>query len=169
MRADGTGGLGGRAAPLRRMVALAAIILGALLLAVGCGSDDGSTAPVLDDPSATGRELVGRYMSLLETEDVEGLDAFLSEAFIRQGADGRFSTKDEYLADLVQIAPGYTISDVTARQDGDGLVVRWLFTVEETVEGRQLGAAPTPRLSTFVWSDGQWRLIAHANFNPPEQ
>ena len=140
----------------------------ALLAGAACGSDDDSGVPVADDPSQTGQELVDEYMSLLEAQDVDGLDELLSDAFLRQGAEGRFATKDDYLGDPPKISD-YTISDVTARQDGDALVVRWLFRVDETVDGTQLKLAPSPRLATFIWRDGDWRLLSHANFNPPEE
>lgn len=150
-----------------RTVLLATIVFATLLASVACGSDDEDT-PDLDNPSQTGQELVETYMSLLADQDVDGLEDFVSDAFIRQGAEGRFATKQDYLADLPQIA-NYTITDVTAQQDEGALVVRWMFTVEEVVDGRALQTEPSPRLATFVWSVGDWRLLSHANFNPPAE
>lgn len=154
------------AATWRRLVhavLLATVVIATLLASVACQSD--GNAPELKDPSRTGQELVEKYMSLLAKQDVNGLKGFLSGAFMRQGSEGQFATKDEYLANLPQIA-NYTIDDVTAQQDGDALVVRWQFTVEEVVAGTALKTAPSPRLATFVWRDGDWRLMSHANFNP---
>lgn len=151
-----------------RGILLTVIVVAGLLLGVACGSDDDASAPTLSDPSQTGQELVETYMSLLADEDADGLANFLSDAFIRQGAEGRFATKEDYLSDLPQISD-YTIAEVTGRQDGDALVVRWLFTVEESIGGQTLQTEPTPRLATFVWSDGDWRLLSHANFNPPAE
>ena len=54
-------------------------------------------------------------------------------------------------------------------EDGDALVVRWLFRVDETVGGTRLKSTPSSRLATFIWRDGDWRLLSHANFNPPEE
>jgi hypothetical protein len=149
-------------------LAAAALVVVALLAAAACGSDDDAGAPVAGDPSQTGEELVREYMSLLEAQDVEGLDSLLSDAFLRQGAEGRFADKDDYLGDPPDISD-FTISEVTALQDGDALVVRWLFSVDETVDGRRLKSEPSPRLATFIWRDGDWRLLSHANFNPPEE
>ena len=156
------------AARTARTLLLTVLAVATLFLGAACGSDDDANAPTLSDPSQTGQELVDTYMSLLRDQDVAGLDDFLSEAFIRQGAEGRLATKAEYLADLPQISD-YTIADVTGRQDGDALVVRWLFTVKETVDGTPLQATPSPRLATFVWTDDDWRLLSHANFNPPAE
>jgi hypothetical protein len=140
------------------------IVAAAVFLALGSGDSDG--APSLADPSQTGRALVESYMSLLAAKDVNGLEGFISDAFLRQGAEGSFYTKDEYLQQLPAIRD-YRISDVVARQAGDALVVRWLFSVTEVIGGRTLSTEPTPRLATFAWSDGEWRLTSHANFNPP--
>jgi hypothetical protein len=152
---------------MRRFMLLAMVVV-ALLLVGACGTDDDANAPTLDNPSQTGQELVEKYMSLLVEEDVAGLEDFLSDAFMRQGAEGRFATKADYLADLPQLST-YTIEDVTANQDGDALVVRWMFTVEEVIDGRALQTDPAPRLATFVWNDGDWHLLSHANFNPPAE
>lgn len=150
-----------------RLLLLAALVAVTLLAGVACGSDDDG-APDLDNPAQTGQELAERYMSLLESQDVDGLDDFISDAFIRQGAEGRFATKQDYLANLPQIA-NFTVADVTAQQEGDALVVRWMLTVEEVVDGKALQTEPAPRLATFVWDDGEWRLLSHANFNPPAE
>jgi hypothetical protein len=148
---------------------LLVMLVTALLLGMAaCGSDDDGSAPTLDDPSQTGQELVETYMSLLAAKDVDGLEDFVSDAFIRQGAEGRFATKDDYLNDLPQIS-NFTITDVTAKQAGDALVVRWLFTVEEVVDGKAMQTTPSPRLATFVWDDEEWNLLSHANFNPPAE
>lgn len=105
-------------------------------------------------------------MSLLANNDVAGLKVFLSDAFLRQGADGTFATKEAYLKNPPRIS-NYAISDVTANQAGDALVVRWLFSVEEVISGQKLQSNPAPRLATFVWDSGDWKLLSHANFNPP--
>lgn len=138
----------------------------ALLLVAACQPLRNTGAPALANPAQTGQQLVETYMSLLAHHDVNGLQNFLSDEFLRQGADGTFATKEQYLNNLPQIS-NYTITDVTANQAGDALVVRWLFTVQETVSGTALQTQPAPRLATFVWTNGAWKLLSHANFNPP--
>ena len=147
-------------------VALLVVIVTVLIVGVACGSGGNGNAPALDNPSTTGQQLVEKYMSLLAAKDVNGLKTFLSDAFLRQGAEGMFSTKDDYLSNLPQIS-NYTITDVTAKQSGDALVVRWLFSVQEVIGGKTLQTTPAPRLATFVWDNGNWTLLSHANFNPP--
>lgn len=145
---------------------LLAIIIAVLLLGEGCGSASNKHAPTLSDPSQTGQQLIDNYMSLLADKDVAGLKTFLSDSFLRQGADGMFATKDQYLSNLPQVS-NYHITDVTAKQNGDALVVRWMTSVDEVVNGKTLQTTPAPRLATFVWDQGEWKLLSHANFNAP--
>jgi major membrane immunogen (membrane-anchored lipoprotein) len=145
---------------------LAAVFASSLFLAA-CGSSDKS-APKLDNPNQTGAELTDEYLTLLKNKDGDGLDKFLSDAFIVQRADGSFSNKADYIAKIPDVS-SYSISDVNALQSGDVLVVRWSLSAEEVINGNKFSGAAAPRLSTFAWEDGRWRLTSHANFNAPEQ
>jgi quercetin dioxygenase-like cupin family protein len=116
-------------------------------------------------PTATGKLLVRRFLSLLVAKDVAGLDALLSPAFQVQRADGSASSKAAYLRRLADIQ-SFRVSGVVGTRAGNTLVVRYLARVTGTVEGRAYTPGPAPRLSTFVFVGGAWRLVAHANFNP---
>ncbi len=150
--------------PVRMVLAVAVITV--LLLGAACGSSSNNGAPTLSTPAQTGQQLVEKYMSLLANQDVAGLKTFLSDSFLRQGADGTFATKDQYLSNLPQVS-NYHITDVTANQSGGALAVRWMLSIDEVVSGKTLQTTPAPRLATFVWEGGDWRLLSHANFNAP--
>jgi hypothetical protein len=143
-------------------------VLGAValvLLVLGCsGSDD--SAPTVRDLDAAGRDLVVEYMTLLQRGDTAALDRFLSPAFQVTRADGAASDKAAYLTNPPKVET-FEISTVHAAQDGAVLTVRWAVKVNETIDGKPVGVGEAPRLSTFVWSDGRWRLTSHANFNKP--
>lgn len=124
-------------------------------------------APVLDDPNATGRELAAEFIAILSRKDAAALAAFLAPAFQIQRADGTSADKSEYLAADISISSSEMGDDVEAIQDGNVLTVRWSLKLIETIEGSPTSEVFAPRLSTFVWQDGAWRLLAHANFNPP--
>ena len=149
------------AAKLSTLVLAAALVFG-----IACGGSDGETAATLDNPDKTGGELVNQYVTLLKNKDVDGLRAFISDAFIIQRADGSNDEKAAYLQNIPEIGE-YTITDVTALQANDALIVRWFLTVDEVINGQRYSGEPAPRLSTFVYDDGSWRLSSHANFNAP--
>ena len=145
----------------------AVLVAGVLTLcAAGCGNDEDG-APALENPSATGSELIDEYFTYLADGDEQGLEGFLSDAFIVQRADGSTATRDDYLTRLPELG-GFEVSDLSARQGGPALVVRYDQAVqEEEIGDRRFQSEPAPRLSTFVWEDGDWRLSSHANFNVP--
>jgi hypothetical protein len=139
-----------------------------LLLGVACSDDgsDGGEAPALDDPVATATELVLEYFRLVQEQDAQGLADFLSDAFIIQRADGTTLQKAAYVQSIPELRR-WEISEVQALQAGNLLVVRWLLAVDVTIEGQAYRGDPAPRLSTFAYEDGAWRLASYANFNVP--
>lgn len=137
-----------------------------MLLVAACSSDS-SNAPTLDDPAVTGRELAVDFLDMLQRSDMAALEDFLAPGFQLQRADGSGYDRAEYLADPAVVTSFEVSDEVVASQQGDVLVVRWGAQVNEVAEGTELSDVYAPRLSTFVWIDGAWHLVAHANFNMP--
>ena len=92
---------------------------------------------------------------------------FLAAAYQIQRADGTGANRDEYLATDIKISSFEVGPDVTAVQEGDVITVRWSLMLNETINGKATSKVAAPRLSTFIWESGTWKLLAHANFNPP--
>ena len=155
--------------PIRRAFAIAVTALLVLATAAcgGSGSASPTPAPSLSSPSSTGRELAAQFMTRLQSRDAAGLDSFLAPAFQIQRADGSGAAKSEYLANLPTIKSFTLGPDLEAVLDGDLLTVRWQLETDEVVNGQTLGQGEAPRLSTFVWRDGRWQMLSHANFNLP--
>ena len=137
----------------------------AVVALTGCSTVQPSSAPSLADPNTTGRELSTQFLTLLKSGDSAGLEAFLAPAFQIQRADGSGETKSEYLADPASITSFELGPELTAVQDGSLLTVRWQLATNETINGEKLATGMSPRLSTYVWSNGAWRMVSHANFN----
>jgi len=145
-----------------RQSLLVASVVGCLTMFVACSSN-----PNLEDPAATGRQLVSEFLTILGTEQATGLDAFLAEGFQLQRSDGTGASKAEYLKEH-PLVESFTLGDeLVAVQQGDLLTVRWSVVVDETIEGTEFSSDEAPRLSVFVYEDDQWALLAHANFNRP--
>lgn len=149
----------------RRFGVLGCVVLVALLSFGFTAQGPTKPAPRLSEPTATGGSLVNRFFNLVEHNDVQGLQRFLSPAFQIERADGSGGTKAEYLANLPSIT-SFSIADLSATQAGSVLIVRYQATIEGVVNGKPATPGPAPRLSVFSQNGKTWRLVAHANFNP---
>jgi len=127
----------------------------------------GSEPPVLSDPNATGRELAQRFITILKDKDNAALADFLAGAFQIQRADGTGADRAEYLEADIKISSFELGPDLLAIQEANTLTVRWSLQIDEVLNGTVTGKKLAPRLSTFLWEKGAWRLLSHANFNPP--
>ena len=61
------------------------------------------------------------------------------------------------------------MSGFKATQNGPVIVVTYLVTVAETIDGKRLSKAPAPRLTVFLKTDKGWQWLAHANLHPLKQ
>jgi Domain of unknown function (DUF4440) len=155
----------------RRAIALCTAACAAAC-AVAASSAPAASAPAaptrLADPVATGTQLLNRFMGGLVADDTARMSALLAPAWIIQRANGTWATRDQYLAAMPDVRQ-YQITDVTARYTAPALVVRsFVATQEVSAAGVTVTSRKAPRLSTFAWSGGRWRMTSHANFNPPD-
>jgi hypothetical protein len=96
-------------------VAVAAFLT--LLIAAGCSSDGG--APDLDDPAATGAELVNSFVLSAQEADIAELDEWLSDHYLSPRADGAPRDKAAVLADPVEINSFDVSDEIVAVQHGE--------------------------------------------------
>jgi hypothetical protein len=149
-----------RRQPVLRLFAIAALAL----VVLGCSSA-GDVPPKVADVDATARELVVEWMTILQKGDKAALETFLSPAFRLVRADGTAFGKAAYVANPAKVDTYELSSAFEAAQDGPTITVHWAVEVSESFDGKPAGTAEAPRLSTFVWNDGRWRMLSHANFN----
>lgn len=135
-----------------------ALVAVLLALTLGSCSDD--------DPGPSGpsdEALVAELFELLQAEDLDGLDDYLSPAFQLQRTDGSHVTKAEYLEDPATI-DDYEILEASGTRFRNTRIVRSIVTSASTIEGKRTTQDPAPRLSTFTWNGDRWQLAAHANY-----
>ena len=154
---------------LRRAVLLVAAIaaLGAVP-AINATAAPTSTPRDADVNTQKGTELVEKFFNLLKDQNAKGLEKFLSPAFQIQRADGSFLTKDEYLANPAKVE-SFEITNLQATKAGNVIVVRYDVIADVTIDGQQQSMDPAPRLSVFAKGKKGYQLVAHANFNVPEE
>jgi len=137
----------------------------AIVLLTGAYAVAPSAAAARTDPEPTGKSLTTQFFTLIQKKDTAGLDRMLSPAFQLERADGTGMGKAEYLRNLPTLT-SFELSNVSTKQLGSVLVVRYLATASGVVNGKPYTPGPAPRLSVFVRNGKRWQIVAHANFNP---
>lgn len=150
---------------------IAIFAAGALAACNDSDSDDDASpdVPTVSDPTAEVRELANEFFQILHDEDMDALDAFLSPALQLQRADGSMLDKASYLENPATVTE-WELSGFQGTHTGSVLVGTYEVVTTEEIDGQPFATAPAPRISTFVWSESaeRWQLVAHANFNVPE-
>lgn len=146
------------------LLILSIVVGGASAFAQSASPPPEAAAPVLTDPVATGTELVTQYAQLIQDGDEAGLAAFIAPGFQIARANGDHYDRVEYLAQGLPTIESFTVESVDATQAGPTLIVFWTLDSVQLVDGVTQPSGPLPRLTTFAWIDGAWKLVAHANF-----
>jgi ketosteroid isomerase-like protein len=158
----------------RRRGAVALVVLASLVLAwtastsvAVAGAATSSAATKLKDPEATARKLVTAWLTALKEKDAAEIAASLAPNFQIERADGTGTDRAGYIAKPAVVDTFTLGDDFTAIQSGDTLTVRWSVKVSEQIGDNQFRDVEAPRLTTFVWHKGRWKILSYANFNPP--
>lgn len=138
------------------MILLSAILLFTLF---ACDSDG-------EAPKADGEKLVRQLWTDFNKTDEAVFNNWLSDAFQSVHEDKARGKADEIKVLMNLHLDGYTLANFTSTQDENVLVVTYTVAVNETINGEVLPKAPAERLSVFMYDDGDWKWIAHANLNP---
>lgn len=143
---------------------LVALFLVATLSACG-GSSDTST----EDTDALARQLVDTYAQAVFDRDQQALGDLLSEAYVLRRSDGSGYDRQGYIDALAEGSNyelvDFEVTDVTAKRDGDILVVLFTLSAEILEDGRSVLSEPSPSLVTFVKVGDEWKLAADAFFS----
>ena len=143
---------------------LVAVFLVATLSACG-GSSDTST----EDTEALARQLVDTYAQAVFDRDQQALGDLLSEAYVLRRSDGSGYDRQGYIDALAEGSNyelvDFEVTDVTAKRDGDILVVLFTLSAEILEDGRSVLSEPSPSLVTFVKVGDEWKLAADAFFS----
>jgi ketosteroid isomerase-like protein len=152
---------------MKRRVTIPLLFACAALVLTACNNSNDSSSS--QDPTALATELIDQYAKAVFTKDQEALGELLSDAYLLRRSDGTGYDRDGYVKALAQDSDyelvDYSISDITAQQDGDILVA--MFTLQGDIEesGRSVISEPSPSLVTFVRVDGEWKLASDAFFS----
>ena len=148
-------------------VVLAGLMI--LTLAACGGSNETAQVSARQGPQALATELIDRYAVAVFERDQQALGDLLSDAYVLRRTDGTGYDRQGYIDALAEGSDyelvDYTISDVSAKQDGDILVATFTLEAEILEGGRSVTSAPSPSLVTFVRVDGEWKLASDAFYS----
>ena len=130
-----------------------------MLAMVGCDKD-------ADAPKADGEKLVRQLWVDFNKTDEAVFNNWLSDAFQSVHEDKARGKAEEVKVLMGLHLDGYTLDNFVCTQEENVLVVTYTVAVNETIAGQVLPKAPAERLSVFMYDDGDWKWIAHANLNP---
>jgi ketosteroid isomerase-like protein len=152
---------------MRNRLIFASVLSAALLLTTACGGS--AESPETSDPTALATELIDQYANAVFDRDQEALGALLSDAYLLRRADGSGYDRQGYVNALAEDSDyelvDFTVSDITAQQDGNILVAMFTLVAEIMENGRSVISEPSPSLVTFVNVDGTWKLASDAFFS----
>lgn len=139
--------------------ALALAAVSAATLCVVCWAAD-QEAPSL------GEQLAREFWEAIRTQDAGALDAILAPGFQSVHQDGT-RDRDEELTLIAGLdISEYTLSDFVTTRQGATIVVTFMASVAETLDGTRTATTPAPRIAVFLMTGSGWQLIAYANLNP---
>jgi hypothetical protein len=153
---------------IQTLLPTAAVATAVIVAAGAAGASAAPAAPKrLANPDRTATQLLNRFFAALAADDARRLSGLLSPAWMIQRANGTWANRSTYVAAMPDVRQ-YRIVDVMARYAAPTLVVRSRTATQEGTAGGGTTTSPlAPRLSTFTWTGGRWRMTSHANFNPP--
>lgn len=152
-----------RLATRRGVLATASAAAAFLVVSTNAGAQD-EAYPLLDDPAETAAGLVQTFAQMVMDKDTAGLTSLLADNYVIQRVVGTTIGKQAYIDALPDVG-GFEILGTDAWQTENVLIASWNIQIELILgDGTRLSPDPTPYLTTFSYLDGDWRVLAHANF-----
>ncbi|MCF8228220.1 MAG: nuclear transport factor 2 family protein [Bacteroidales bacterium] len=149
---------------------LAIFVLIAMVSCNGPGSEEKkeATASKITE-KVDGRMLEKKIWRDFNKRDMDAISSKISDAFQSVHQDGA-RDKQQELKLLRNLDLGqYKLSDFKVTQQGNVVVVTYMISAIETIDGKILSKKPAPRMSVWIKDDTSWKWIGHANLKPQDE
>jgi hypothetical protein len=123
------------------------------------------TPPVGVKANAIAASLATRFFTLIKNKDNAGMSRFIDPAWMSLSSNGTSRDHNTFIGDLPTITD-FSIDHVTARLKGFLLTARYMAKVSGNIAGHPYSADFAPRLSTFTYCSGEWKMLSQGNFDP---
>ena len=124
-----------------------------------------NTAPASEALTETARTALVEFTEAVMAGP-DTLAALLAPEYQIMRVNGIGYDRNGYLkrgAGTVSIKSDFAHEDITATVSDDVMVVRYFLRIDETIDNKPVKKR-APRLTVFRMIDGQWKVVAHANF-----
>ena len=116
--------------------------------------------------SVDGKQLEQQLWADFKTVNIEAISEKMSDGFQSVHQDGA-RNKEQELALLKNLNLGeYELTNFEVSQHENVVVVTYMITVTETIDGKVLSKEPCSRMSVWINTNDDWKWISHANLNP---
>lgn len=113
-----------------------------------------------------GERLERELWNDMKSQNMQAIESKIAKGFLSVHDDGT-RDRDEEIRLLRALNLGdYTLKDFKVTREGPTIMVTYMICVEETIEGKRLSKAPSPRSSVWLMTENGWQWITHANLNP---
>lgn len=123
------------------------------------------TPPKGSNANALATALVTRFFTLIKNQDNAGMSKFIDKAWLSQTSDGTSRDSRTFIGDMPTIE-NFAIANVAARLNGFLLNARYQSKVAGNIAGKPYSSTFAPRLATFSYCSGAWKMLSQANFDP---
>lgn len=124
------------------------------------------TPPAGISVGGTAKQLAAKFFRLMKNKDLAGLESFITPGFLAQSGDGSNRNSETFLSTPLPNIKTFGISGVKAQLDGPLLSSIYRVRAAGDIAGRPYAISAAPRLSVFTFCSGDWKLVAHSNFDP---
>lgn len=113
-----------------------------------------------------GEKLLHQFWDDMAKQNVAAVDKYMAPGFQSVHEDGARDRAGELALLKGLNIKKYTLSNVKETENGPVIVVTYLVSTQEAIDGKVLPSKPTPRLTAWLKTGQGWQLILHANLNP---
>jgi len=147
---------------------LAAVRICVVLVAVVVAAIGAGARAAEQEDTLLGEQLVRQFWEAIRTEDAEALEAILAPGFQSVHQDGARDRAGELALCAGIDIDEYTLTDFVTTRQGATIVVTFMASVEETLDGVRTTTVPAARMAVFLMTEDGWRMVAYANLKAPD-
>jgi len=144
-------------------------LIAALLLILSAAGLRAEPATPPATRTSQGEKMERQIWAEIKNKNWKAVESKIATGFQSVHQDGARDRAAE-IALIKQLnASDISFTDFKSTTNGNDIVVTYMISVQETIDGKPLSTNPAPRLSVWRRAPSGWQWISHANLNPLRQ